>query len=55
MDSKEIGGGVFEELLNDVPGENGKYEMVRESNEEILERTGGQRTLLNNILCRKSI
>ena len=34
--------------------ENGEDKMVRESNnEQVLDRIGEKRTLLNNILCRK--
>jgi hypothetical protein len=37
-----------------VQEENGEDKMVRVTNEQVLERIGEKRTLLNNILCRKA-
>jgi hypothetical protein len=51
---KKIGEEVFGELLNVVLEENGEDKMVRENNEQIIERIGEKRKLLNNVLCRKA-
>ena len=53
MRLKKIGEEVFGELLNVVLEENGEDKMVRENNEQIIERIGEKRKLLNNVLRRK--
>ena len=45
---------VFGELRNVVLEENGEDKLVRESNEQGLDRIGEKRTLLNNIFRRKA-
>ena len=48
LDTKKIGAEVFGELRNMVLEENGEDKMV--TNEQVLDRIGEKRTLLNNIL-----
>ena len=55
LDTKKIGGGVFGEFWHVVLEENGEDIIIREvNNEQVLERIGEKRTLLNNILRRKA-
>jgi hypothetical protein len=53
-DTKKRGVEVSGELQNVVLDKNGEYKMVREITNEVLERIGEKRTLLNNILRRKA-
>ena len=51
LGTKKIGAKVFGELINVVLEENGEDKIVREvNNEQVFERIGEKRTLLNNIL-----
>jgi hypothetical protein len=50
LDTKKLGAEVFEELQNEKIVE---YKMAREKPNEVLERIGENRTLLNNVLHRK--
>ena len=52
--AQRSGGDVFRKLWNVVMEENGQDKRIRESNEEVLEHIGENRTLLNNTLHRKS-
>ena len=55
LENKKIRPDLFEELLNMVLEENGDDTMSEiATNEQVLNRIGEKRTLLNNILRRKA-
>ena len=64
LGTKKIDAEIFRELWNLVLKENGENKMIRErerererervTNEQVLERIGGKKALLNNILRRKA-
>ena len=55
LDTKKIGTEVFGELSDEVLEEYGEDKWPEKvTNEQVLDRIGEKRTLLNNILCTKA-